>query len=176
MRIRQATMEDFRTVQYITVETIRAIYPHYYPKGAVEFFLNHHSGQNISADIALNRVFVLEKEQTMVGTITIKNNEICRLFVLPEHQGKGYGRALLDFAERAIFKENAAIVLDASLPAKMLYIKRGYKYRTSHALRTDYGDFLCYDVLEKTGGVSMTPAGLTSLRNPFTMNESNSGK
>lgn len=44
--------------------------------------------------------------------------EICRLFVLPAYQGVGYGREMLDFAEKIISAWYSKVVLDASLPAK----------------------------------------------------------
>ena len=42
------------------------------------------------------------------------------------NQSKGYGKQLMDFAEKEISKVSNRIVLDASLPAKRIYIKRGY--------------------------------------------------
>ena len=81
--------------------------------------------------------------------MSIKENDICRLFVLPEFQGKGYGRELLDFAENEIAKKYEEIMLDASLPAKRIYLKRGYKEKESHIINANYGDFLCYDVMVK---------------------------
>ena len=39
MVIRQATLDDLKDVYNITQSTINAIYPHYYPVGAVNFFL-----------------------------------------------------------------------------------------------------------------------------------------
>lgn len=164
MNIRQATIDDFSMVKCITCETIKAIYPHYYPEGAVEFFLDHHSDKNILDDIESNRTFMLEKGNTMVGTTTIKGNEICRLFVLPEHQGKGYGKALLNFSEQIIFRQNTTVRLDASLPAKEIYMKCGYRYRSSHSLRTGRDDFLCYDVLEKADGTSVVKINLNGKR------------
>ena len=69
--------------------------------------------------------------------------------MLTEYQGKGYGRALLDFAEREISKNSEMICLDASLPAKAIYLKRGYKESESHAIKTENGDYLCYDIMQK---------------------------
>ena len=43
-------------------------------------------------------VSVADKQILKGIDLTIKENEICRLFVLPEYQGKGYGRLLLDHA------------------------------------------------------------------------------
>lgn len=47
---------------------------------------------------------------------------------------------LLDFAERKIAENYDEIVLDASLPAKMIYRKRGYIETEGHAICTDNGD------------------------------------
>ena len=50
MNIRQAMKIDLDTVKNIANETIKTIYPHYYTKGAVDFFIKHHSCENISTD------------------------------------------------------------------------------------------------------------------------------
>ena len=150
MRIRLAQASDFETVRTITHTTINAVYPHYYPAGAVAFFLAHHSAENISSDISAGRVFILtDDDNNAAGTVTIKDNEICRLFVLPQYQGKGYGKELIDFAEKEIAQNYDEIVLDASLSAKAIYLKRGYRQTDYHTIRTVNGDHLCYDVMTK---------------------------
>jgi len=150
MSIKQAYKEDLQVVKCITIETINQIYPHYYPKGAVEFFVEHHNDTNIINDIEAGKVFLcVNEEGHPVGTVSIKGNDICRLFVLPEYQGQGYGRMLLDFAENEIIKKYEEIMIDASLPAKRIYLKRGYREKESHIINTNYGDFLCYDVMVK---------------------------
>ena len=46
----------------------------------------------VKKDIERNRVFLcLDGSRNAVGTVTIKKNEISRLFVLPSYQGMGYG-------------------------------------------------------------------------------------
>lgn len=150
MSIRQANIDDLQLVKEITIETIHQIYPHYYPKGAVEFFVEHHNDTNILNDIEAGIVFLcMDKKGQAVGTVTLKENDICRLFVLPEYHGLGYGRELLDFAENEIAKRYEEILLDASLPAKRIYLKRGYVEKESHVIVANYGDFLCYDVMVK---------------------------
>lgn len=150
MSIKQAVLSDLSIVKKISEVTISEIYPHYYPKGAVDFFLTYHSEANIFSDIRLNRVFLcLDAKQNVVGTVTIKTNEICRLFVLPSYQGKGYGTELLDHAEKEISCHYSKIVLDASLPAKKIYLHRGYRDVEFNIIATENSDFLCYDVMEK---------------------------
>lgn len=151
MTIVQAAAGDFEAVKRITRDTIREIYPRYYPAGAVDFFCNYHSDERIMADIASGRVYLLLKENQAVGTVTISGNEINRLFVLPEYQHKGFGRALLDFAEQAVLLQYDTVHMDASLPAKAIYKKRGYRETEYHTIRTENGDYLCYDVMTRSG-------------------------
>ncbi len=147
MEITRAARDDFDSVKTITQTTIRTVYPRYYPAGAVEFFCHHHSDDRICEDIADGKVYLLLDSEEAVGTVTIDGNTINRLFVLPEHQRKGYGRALLDFAERKILMEYDIVQIDASLPAKRIYRLRGYRETEYHTLPTANGDFLCYDVM-----------------------------
>lgn len=150
MSIRLAEESDFDIVKEITHTTINEIYPHYYPNGAVNFFLNHHNADNIKNDISENYVFLFyDSEQIAVGTVTIKNNEICRLFVLPNYQGNGYGKELLDFAECTIAKIYDEVIIDASLSAKAIYQKRGYIECGYHTIKTENNDYLCYDIMKK---------------------------
>ena len=149
MAIRQAKDVDFHIVRDITLTTIGTVYPKYYPEGAVQFFCDHHSDERIIDDIESEKVFLFEAEGAIVGTVTISGNEINRLFVLPAYQHKGYGRMLMDFAEQAIPESFDRIVLDASLPAKSIYLKRGYRATEYHVIETANGDYLCYDVMEK---------------------------
>ena len=147
--IRQAGLADLAFVKEVSRQTIQSIYPHYYPRGAVDYFLAHHSEENIMSDIEARSVFILERDKSPVGTVTLKGAEICRLFVFPEHQGNGYGRMLLDFSEEVIAKKHERVHLAASLPSKGIYIKRGYREIESHSILTENGDYLCYDVMEK---------------------------
>lgn len=150
MSIRKAALSDFDIVKMIAETTISEIYPHYYPKGAVEYFLLHHSEQNIVSDIERNRVFIcLDPEQKVVGTVTVRDNEICRLFVLPECQGQGYGTEMLDYAEKLISVHYPEAILAASWPAKSLYEKRGYIENGFYMIPAAYNDFLCYDDMVK---------------------------
>lgn len=54
--IKQANLEQLELVKFITQKTIKEIYPHYYPKGAVEFFLSHHDEGHIREDIESGQV------------------------------------------------------------------------------------------------------------------------
>ena len=145
MKIEKASIKDTKLVKHITQATIRAVYPHYYPEGAVDFFSAHHSDERIISDIEQGRVYLIFHGDIAVGSVTVADNEINRLFVLQEYQGQGFGRALMDFAEKEIACRYDEIKLDASLPAKAIYKKRGYEEISYNIIKTDNGDYLCYD-------------------------------
>lgn len=145
----KAEEQHFNIVREITQQTIGEVYPHYYPEGAVDFFKKHHNDSNIISDIKDGIVFLLKDNDEFVGTVTIRKNEMCRLFVLPKFHHKGYGRKLMDFAENYISKNYEEIVLDASMSAKKIYKMRGYTEIDYNQIKTDSGDVLCYDVMKK---------------------------
>ena len=148
--IQKALASDAAAVAAITYQTIQSVYPHYYPAGVVQFFLEHHDMMYIQNDIADGSVFLLSADDgKQVGTVTLCKNEICRLFVLPEYQGNGYGGMLIDFAEERIRRQYERAELHASLAAKGLYLKRGYYDRDFHQKETYNGDFICIDIMEK---------------------------
>lgn len=144
----KARKESLGIVAEITRNTITEIYPRYYANGVVDFFLKHHCKENINRDIENGLVWLLEEGGTPVGTVTLKGNAINRLFVLPEYQGKGYGSKLMDFAEGKIGKEYKRIQIASSLPAKEMYLKRGYKETGTCHIETENGDILVYDEME----------------------------
>ena len=95
MEIRKASPADLPMVGFITRRTIQEVYPHYYPRGAVEFFLDWHKDKSILPDIEREEVYLLFDGGMAAGTVTLHGEEITRLYVQPGLQGRGYGRALL---------------------------------------------------------------------------------
>lgn len=147
--IRKADVKENDVITELVKKTIEAVYPKYYPAGAVDFFIAHHKPEKILADIEAGKVYVLEEDGVIAGTVTINGNGIARLFVEPSQQGRGLGRQLMDFAENIIFEYSETVRIDSSLPAKSMYIKRGYKEKEYCKILTDNGDFLCYDIMER---------------------------
>ena len=68
MEILTAKINDLQIIRDITQTAINEIYPRYYPAGAVQFFLEHHSDEHIMADISCGKVFVLFVGGEPVGT------------------------------------------------------------------------------------------------------------
>lgn len=149
MQSRIAQFSDLEIVRRIVETTINAVYPDYYPRDVVQFFLDHHSRENILADITAGCVYLFEEDFIAVGTGTIHGNEITRVFVLPERQGRGYGATIMNLLEGIVFSKHRSVSLDSSLPAFGMYLKRGYKAGDWRKLTTSSGQVLCYHEMEK---------------------------
>ncbi|SDN28282.1 GNAT family N-acetyltransferase [Acetanaerobacterium elongatum] len=149
MNIQPASSGDLRIVHGIVTHTIQAVYPRYYPGEVVEFFLNHHREENILIDLQNGKTYLVTDNQKIVGTGSLDKNHITRVFVLPEHQGKGYGTYLMDYLEGMIAKDYPAAILDASQPAMGLYLKRGYITTENLQIVAAHNRVLCYPAMQK---------------------------
>ena len=136
-------------VAEIVEKTIKAIYPRYYPSGAVQFFLDLHNEEKIREALNREDIYFAVIQGKIVGTGSIRGNEICRLFILPEYQKKGYGSRLMDLLEDRVFQKYQTVHIDASFPAESMYLKRGYRIKTYEIIETEGGDYLCYHTMEK---------------------------
>lgn len=73
-----------------------------------------------------NRVWVVEMDNRPVAFMAMENEFIDQLYVHPDHQGKGIGQALLDFA-RSRFPEHLWLyTLQANVNARAFYEKNGF--------------------------------------------------
>jgi len=81
--------------------------------------------------------WLIEQDKKIIGTIGIKNidypiGELKRFYILPEHQGKGYGKILLntliDFAQANKYKKIRLDTTSKSSVAISLFEKYKFKY------------------------------------------------
>lgn len=150
MEIKKATLADLEAVHHIVHDTVKEIYPNYYPFEVVNFFLNYHNYENMTADIEKGNVYLLSDEYGYIGTGSIyQGNYIGRLYVLPRFQGKGYGSAIFYELEKILFKEYKTVLLEASLPSYDFYLKHGYRPIEYHKYEVENHRILCYYIMEK---------------------------
>lgn len=125
--IRLATVDDLKDVCRIVVSSIEVVYPKYYPTGAVDLYLNYHNFDNIKNDITENKVYIICDNGLVIGTVTISENDISRLYLDPDYQKQGYGTLLLEFAEKMISEKYDCAVLDCSCLRKVFILKEVIK-------------------------------------------------
>jgi len=160
VKITLAKGEHFDTVRSIVDATIKTVYPRYYPEDVVAFFLQYHSDESLRDDIASGNVYlvtanqaedkILETRDIAVGTGSIRGDEIYRMFVLPQYQGRGFGSALLRTLEGRVAETYGQSRLDSSLPAYSMYLKAGYVPVSWQKIETGSGRVLCFNAMEKT--------------------------
>ena len=144
-----ARIEDLQNVYDVVQHTIKTVYPKYYPIEVVNFFCAHHSMETIAKDIENGYVSVLKVDENIVATGCFVENHITRVYVLPEHQKKGYGTFIVKTIETQIGEKYDKAYLDASLPAAILYEKLGFSTIKHEHYPVENGVILAYEVMEK---------------------------
>ena len=155
--IRTAVPADVEAIHAIVQASIQDAYPPCYGRAEVAAFCRLHDEGSIAADVRSGRVRVVCASGRIVGTGTLDGNHITRVFVLPEEQGKGYGTQIMDALERAA-KPYGTAVLDTSIPAKAIYLHRGYRVSGMETWHVDahacFPAFkLDYETMEKDLGL-----------------------
>ena len=145
----KATEKDGERIFELVQNTIRTIYPKYYPQEVVAFFCDLHSRAAICEDIQKGYVGILVEGRQIVGTGSCQDEHITRVYVSPEYQGQGYGSYIMQCLEKEISRQYTAACLDASLPASHLYEKRGYRTVRHKKHGVENGVSLVYEVMEK---------------------------
>lgn len=143
------TIKDLDSVYNLVQNTIRTCYSKYYASGVVDFFSNHHSKENITADILAGNVYGFYEDNRLIATGTIVENGITRVFVNPDFQGQGIGTSIFDMFEKIIFEKYDSFQLDASLAAVKMYENRGYKTLSHEITDCKNGAFLVYEIMGK---------------------------
>ena len=121
-------------------------------------------------DVKRNELYVLEVENTVIGSIVIstyideeyipikwltpnnKNIYIHRVAIHPEHQGKGFAQQLMDYAEKYAIENNyTSIRLDTFSQNKRnqkFYELRGYKRLGNiYFPKQSEHPFYCYELV-----------------------------
>jgi ribosomal protein S18 acetylase RimI-like enzyme len=143
--IRVALKKDLTKIIQIT----KACAKHMCAMGISQWNENYPSLEAFEKDLKNGELFVLQKENKVIGAIVISttkdevyesidwltadttNGYLHRLCIHPSHQGKGHARSLLDYAENYLKTLGAISVrLDTfskNLRNNNLYQARGYK-------------------------------------------------
>lgn len=128
VRIREFRQADLMGVVKLISHTIDTCYSGIYPPRAVQFFREYHCKEKIMRRHINGDILVLEEHGAMVATGTRVAGEIFGVFVHPQFQHRGYGRALmLELESRAKTAGLIELELSVSLPSRGFYESLGYK-------------------------------------------------
>ena len=125
--IREFNSSDPAAVVDLIHKTIDACYSDYYCAEAVQFFKDWHHNEKILKNAEEGFTIVLEQKGRIVGTGTLVDDEIVRVFVCPSSQKYGFGKLIMrKLEEKALSRCIEVVKLDASLPSKKFYDLLGY--------------------------------------------------
>jgi GNAT superfamily N-acetyltransferase len=150
IRIRRFSRSDLTAVKELIDSTIDICYSADYPKEAVQYFKQYHCEENILKGEEKGWTIVLEKNNRILGTGTIINDHILRVFVNPKFQKQGLGKLIMNKLEdKAISSGVNKVKLDASLPSKTFYDSLGYKTREKTYVKLENNKKLRYYKMDK---------------------------
>ena len=128
MPIRPFAEADVAALRRLICETIDISYAPVYPPKALDFFKAFHSEEKIRERAQRGTVLVAEADGALTATGSLLEGEIFAVFVHPDRQGAGLGRALM--ARLEADARTAGVtesVLSVSLPSRRFYEGLGYE-------------------------------------------------
>lgn len=152
--IHTATPADAASIHDLVQETIEAAYQSCYSPAIRAAFSRLHSLEAIETDIAKGRVRIFKDKGRVVGTGTLDEGHITRVFVTPDEEGKGVGTSIMDALEKAA-APYGTVELDTSIPARSFYLNRGYEVASENVWEVEARDGfsaarITYETLIKT--------------------------
>ncbi len=137
MNIRRMTEEDAQAVSGLIITTIRISNVRDYPPELMEELVKTQTPEHILQRASWTHFYVAEEEGRIIGCGAIgpywgKEDEssLFSIFVHPDSQGKGVGRAIVETLEQDEFALRAKrIEIPASITGLPFYLKMGYSYK-----------------------------------------------
>jgi len=120
--------QNMDTAAEIHAATWRDSHKHFCSASFVAAHTAARQKQYIEQEISCGRVFYLVIDPDAKGLVSVYGNLIENLYVLPSEQRKGYGTALLRYAEQKCTGTPNLWVLSNNGPAKDFYLKAGYAF------------------------------------------------
>ena len=145
MVIRRLNGEDAKAVSELIITTIRISNIGDYPAEMMEELVKTQTPENILQRASWTHFYVAEEDGTVIGCGAIgpywgKEDEssLFSIFVHPDHQGKGVGRAIVETLEKDEFALRARrIEIPASITGLPFYRKMGYTFKDGKAEMDD---------------------------------------
>lgn len=137
MTIRKFTEADAKTVSALIIRTIRISNTRDYPAELMEELVKTETPEHVLQRASWTHFYVAEEEGKIVGCGAIgpywgreDESSLFTIFVDPDEQGKGIGRAIMEKLEQDEFALRAKrIEIPASITGLPFYQKMGYSFK-----------------------------------------------
>ena len=141
MNIRRFNAEDAPTVSALISETLRITNTRDYPPEMMEELILRMQPEDILKRAGWTHYYVAEEDGRIVGCGAIgpywdkmDESSLFNIFVLPECQGKGIGRKIVETLENDEYAlRSRRIEIPASITGLSFYLKLGYNYKNGNS-------------------------------------------
>ena len=126
MEIREATIHDARRISYL-INKITESNPNQYTTEQIKAWQKYNAPSQIKKQIRDRKVFCAFKNNKLIGTIALKNDEVVGFNVSYSFRGRGIGSILLSYLE-VYAKQNhiKKLYLTSTSSALKFYLSKGY--------------------------------------------------
>ena len=137
MKIRRFNENDAAKVSAMIIQTLKTTNSKDYSEEAINTLEKQMQPPHISERAAWTHFYVVEESNSIIGCGAIGSywgseteSSLFTIFVLPEYQGKGIGRKIIEALEQdEYFLRAKRIEVPASITAVNFYRKLGYDYK-----------------------------------------------
>ena len=137
MEIRRFKQDDATETAWVIAETLRVSNSSDYSKQYIEYIIASHSSDELIKASKERHMYVVCDNRRIIGTGgiagywgSLTESILLTIFVLPEYQGKGIGRKIIETLEQdEYFLRANRIENPASVTAVGFYRKMGYDYK-----------------------------------------------
>ena len=150
VNIRLFKKADIEDVWALVQHTICVSYRPDYSPEAIRFFQDYHPREKILDDAANGMILVAEHEQEIVGTGTIREAHIRRVFIHPSRQSLGIGSLIASELEtRAIRNGWTTVDLSSAIGSRTFWELRGFYVSQEHFRPVDDNLVIHYYTMTK---------------------------
>ena len=137
MEIRRFKPEDAEETAKLVAKTLKACNSKDYSEQDIEFNIRSHTAKVLTERASRSHMYVVCDNERIVGCGAIAGywgstteSILLTIFVLPEYQGQGIGRSIIETLEKdEYFLRADRIEIPASITAVDFYRKMGYDYK-----------------------------------------------
>lgn len=130
MTIRQAADNDLQKLLELVHDTIDISYHDTYPLEAITAFKDYHSRESLIRDMQSGYTVLAEQNDEIIGTGTLLDANVRRVFISPKWQQYGLGKKIAwELEKRARSQGLAMIDLSASLGSRKFWENRGFEFQ-----------------------------------------------
>jgi N-acetylglutamate synthase-like GNAT family acetyltransferase len=151
IHLRQMKKSDLQSVHELVQKTIQVSYVDVYPPEAIEFFKNYHNQDNIFKDAASGYSIIAESDGLILGTGTLLEMNVRRVYIDPQHQHQGIGQLIVKKLEQKAKSERLEkLDLSASLKSRRFWETMGFVFVAEYFIPVANDKKLIYYEMAKT--------------------------